>query len=108
MTDAGSESRPCAPATSRKTGTEMTRKRGAVKKITLISKPGCHLCDDARAVIAEIAAETGVEWEEVNMLDDAELTRKYAEQIPVTLIDGKQHDYWRVNPDRLRKALQTR
>ena len=78
-----------------------------MKKITLIGKPGCHLCDDARAIIAQVAAETGAEWEEINMLDDAELTAKYAEQIPVTLIDGKQHDYWRVNPQRLRKALET-
>ena len=78
-----------------------------MNKITLISKPGCHLCDDARTIISSIAVETGAEWEEVNMLESPELTAKYAEQIPVTLINGKQHDYWRVNPDRLRKALET-
>lgn len=76
-----------------------------MRRITLISKPGCHLCDDARAVIARVCEDEGVEWEEVNMLDDAELTRRYAEQIPVTLIDGRQHDYWRVDEARLRRAL---
>jgi hypothetical protein len=71
----------------------------------LIGKPGCHLCDDARAVIERVAREEGVEWEELNMLDDPELVARYAEQIPVTLVDGRQHDYWRVDENRLRKAL---
>ncbi|WP_369798813.1 MULTISPECIES: glutaredoxin family protein [unclassified Dermacoccus] len=73
--------------------------------MTLIGKPGCHLCDDARAVIERVAREEGVEWEELNMLDDPELVARYAEQIPVTLVDGRQHDYWRVDENRLRKAL---
>ncbi|MGX5692783.1 MULTISPECIES: glutaredoxin family protein [Dermacoccus] len=71
----------------------------------MIGKPGCHLCDDARAVIERVAREEGVEWEELNMLDDPELVARYAEQIPVTLVDGRQHDYWRVDENRLRKAL---
>lgn len=77
-----------------------------MKKITLIGKPGCHLCDDARAIIAQVADAEGAEWEEINMLESPELTERYAEQIPVTLIDGKQHDYWRVDPERLTKALR--
>ena len=76
-----------------------------MRRITLIGKPGCHLCDDARAVIERVAREEGVEWEELNMLDDPELVARYAEQIPVTLVDGRQHDYWRVDENRLRKAL---
>ena len=39
-------------------------------RITLIGKPGCHLCDDARAVIARVAAELGVGWEERSIADD--------------------------------------
>jgi hypothetical protein len=74
-------------------------------RITLIGKPGCHLCDDARAVIAAVAADLGVGWEERSILDDAELAEQYAEQIPVTLVDGRQHDYWRVDEARLRAAL---
>ncbi len=75
-------------------------------RITLIGKPGCHLCDQARAVIAAVAADTGVGWIEVSILDDAALHEKYAEQIPVTLVDGAQHDYWRVSEQRLRAALR--
>ncbi|GAB3450409.1 glutaredoxin family protein [Phycicoccus ginsengisoli] len=74
-------------------------------RITLIGKPGCHLCDDARVVIERVAADLGVGWREVSVLDDRELLERYAEQIPVTLVDGRQHDYWRVDEARLRAAL---
>jgi hypothetical protein len=74
-------------------------------RVTLISKPGCHLCDDARAVVAAVTAELGESFVEVNMLDDPALVERYAEMIPVTLVDGLQHDYWRVDAARLRAAL---
>jgi glutaredoxin len=75
-------------------------------KVTLLGKPGCHLCEDARAVVAEVCAELGVEWEELDITTDDALYTRWWEQIPVTLIDGKQHDFWRVDPDRLRTALR--
>ncbi|NUP65351.1 MAG: glutaredoxin family protein [Nonomuraea sp.] len=74
-------------------------------RITLLGKPGCHLCDDARAVIARVADELGVPWEEVSIDSSEELREKYWEMIPVTLIDGVQHDFWRVDEARLRAAL---
>ncbi|MGZ4614939.1 MAG: glutaredoxin family protein [Actinomycetes bacterium] len=74
-------------------------------RVTLIGKPGCHLCDEARAVVARVTAELGVDWEERSILDDPELHARYWEQIPVTLVDGQQHDFWRVSDDRLRAAL---
>ncbi len=74
-------------------------------RVTLIGKPGCHLCDEAREVIARVAADLGVGWTERSILDDAELRARYWEQIPVTLVDGRQHDYWRVDEKRLRAAL---
>ena len=74
-------------------------------RVTLIGKPGCHLCDEARAVVAAVTAELGEEYVELSILDDADLRARYAEQIPVTLVDGRQHDFWRVSPDRLRAAL---
>ncbi|RNI25168.1 glutaredoxin family protein [Flexivirga caeni] len=77
-------------------------------RITLISKPGCPLCDEARAVIERVCADTGESFTERNILDEPELLAAYAEQIPVTLVDGKQHDYWRVDEQRLRKALSRR
>ena len=76
-------------------------------RVTLYSKPGCHLCDDARAVIERVCAELGESYVELSILDDPELQRRYAEEIPVTLVDGRQHDFWRVSEERLRAALAT-
>ena len=80
--------------------------RPARPRITLIGKPGCHLCDQARAVVEEVARDTGVTWEERSILDDRELHEQYWEQIPVTLVDGRPHDFWTVSPQRLRAALE--
>jgi glutaredoxin len=78
----------------------------AVHTITLLSRPGCHLCDDARAVIARVAADLGVDWEERDITQSQQDLVAYAEMIPVTLIDGVQHDFWRVSETRLRAALR--
>lgn len=76
------------------------------KKLVLISKPGCHLCDDAREIIVEVLkAFPDVSFEEKNMLDEQELTNAYSDEIPVVLIDGKQHSFWRVDGERLSEAL---
>jgi glutaredoxin len=74
-------------------------------RVTLYSKPGCHLCDDARAVIATVCEDLGVDWVEVDITTDEELYRRWWEQIPVTFVDGRQHDFWRVDEARLRAAL---
>jgi hypothetical protein len=81
-------------------------------RLTLIGKPGCHLCDDARevvqAVIAEVQAADDaprMRLDERSILDDAALADRYAEEIPVLLIDGEVHTYWRVDPVRLKTAL---
>ncbi|RSN48935.1 MULTISPECIES: glutaredoxin family protein [Actinomadura] len=73
--------------------------------VTLLGKPGCHLCDDARAVIERVAADMGVRVEERDITASEEDTRQYWEQIPVTLINGVQHDFWRVDENRLRTAI---
>ncbi len=74
-------------------------------RVTLYSRPGCHLCDDARAVIAATCAELGEDYVEISIDDDPALQRRFAEEIPVTFVDGRQHDFWRVDPVRLRRAL---
>ncbi|MFI6906740.1 glutaredoxin family protein [Nonomuraea sp. NPDC050394] len=76
-------------------------------EITLYGRQGCHLCDDARATIAKVAAELGVRWTEVDIDSSAELREKYNDMIPVTLVDGVQHDFWRVSEERLRAALES-
>jgi glutaredoxin len=73
--------------------------------ITLLSRPGCHLCDEARTVIARVAADLGVPWEERDITQSERDLQDYWEMIPVTLINGVQHDFWHVSEQRLRAAL---
>ena len=80
--------------------------------ITLIGKPGCHLCDAARetidTVVKQLEAEAsapGITVEELSIFDDPALLARYADEIPVVLINGRVHNIWRVDPDRLRAAL---
>ena len=75
-------------------------------RVVLIGKPGCHLCDEARAVIRRVTEDLGETFEERSIDDDAQLRAQYAEQIPVTLVDGRRHDFWRVDETRLRAALR--
>jgi len=75
-------------------------------RITLLARPGCHLCDDARAVIARVAAEFGTGWDERDITQSPDDMREYWDKIPVTFVDGVQHDFWRVSEDRLRAALR--
>jgi hypothetical protein len=74
-------------------------------RVTLLSRPGCHLCDEARSVIAKVAADLGVGWTERDVTGSPQDLARYAQMIPVTLVDGVQHDFWRVSEDRLRAAL---
>lgn len=74
-------------------------------RVVLYSKPGCHLCDDAREVVAAVCAELGESFDEVDITTSEGLTREFGELIPVTFVDGEQHDFWRVDPARLRAAL---
>ena len=74
-------------------------------RVEVLTKPGCHLCADAVAVIASVCAELGVQWRERDISGDPEAMDTYGEQIPVTFVDGRQHDFWRVDETRLRAAL---
>ncbi|RFA23637.1 glutaredoxin family protein [Subtercola boreus] len=81
-------------------------------ELTLVSKPGCHLCDDARTVIADVVGALGardgapeVVVTEVSIFDDQALYDEHVEDIPVVLINGRVHTFWRVDPDRLTAAL---
>ncbi len=78
-----------------------------MNRVRLLSKPGCHLCDDARAVVEAVCAELGESFDETDITRDESLMQRFGDQIPVTFVDGVQHDFWRVDPVRLRAALQT-
>ena len=77
-------------------------------RVRLLTKPGCHLCDDARAVISAVCEELGETFDEVDIRGDTLLMSEFGEQIPVTFVDGRQHDFWRADADRLRCALGRR
>lgn len=74
-------------------------------RVVLYSRPGCHLCDDARDVVAAVCDERGVRWVEVDISDDSRLVREFGDQVPVTFVDGHQHDFWRADAARLHAAL---
>ena len=78
---------------------------GPPVRVTLVGRPGCHLCDAARVVVAAVTADLGVGWVELSIDDDPDLHARYADQIPVTIVDGVQHDFWRVSEPRLRATL---
>lgn len=80
-------------------------------RLTLLGKPGCHLCDQARDAVTEVlgrlgAAASQVTVEELSILDDPELNSRYWDEIPVVLINGRVHTVWRVDTDRLAIALE--
>lgn len=140
-------------------------------QVTLLSKPGCHLCDTARETTLQVIERENtrhtnpttqptphkhahpkpgdqqpgtpqthpaqrklqnsktlralrnldglhsvfrvrtkhgprIKFTEVNILEDAQLANKYAEDIPVLLIDGKRHAFWKIDPERLARALR--
>jgi glutaredoxin len=77
----------------------------STSRITLYTRPGCHLCDDARVVVERVCADLGESFEEVDITTDDDLADRFGEDVPVTFVDGRQHDFWRVDENRLRAAL---
>ena len=76
-------------------------------RVTLYSRAGCHLCDEARVVVARVCADLGETFEEVDIDADDALRERFTDEVPVTFVDGRQHDFWRVSEQRLRAALIT-
>lgn len=76
-----------------------------MSRLTLITRPGCHLCDVAKEAMNRVAADTGEDWVELNVESDIGLEREYGDRVPVILLDGREHGYWRVEEERLRRDL---
>ena len=74
-------------------------------RVTLYSRRGCHLCDEARQVVARVCDDLGESFEEVDIDSDGDLADRFGDEVPVTFVDGRQHDFWRVDEARLRAAL---
>ena len=77
-------------------------------RVLLLSRPGCHLCDDAREVVARVTTELGERFVERDITVDPGLLAEHGESIPVVFVDGVQVDFWRVSEPRLRAALAHR
>jgi hypothetical protein len=74
-------------------------------EIVLVTKRQCHLCEEARDVVARVASEAGLGWSERSIDDDGGLRERFAEEVPVVLVDGIQRDFWRIDEARLRRTV---
>lgn len=75
-------------------------------RVVLITTSNCHLCDNARLILAKVCDELGETWDELSILENPQLADQYFESIPVVMVDGKIHDKWRVDEARLRSVLR--
>lgn len=73
--------------------------------LVLVTRPNCHLCEDARDTVSRVAADLGVSWREESIGDHAELLERFSEEVPVLLLDGIQRDFWTIDEARLRRLL---
>lgn len=76
-------------------------------RVTLLTRTPCHLCDAARAIVADVCGRTGHAWQEVDVDSEPELRAEYGDQVPVVLVDGEQLSSFTVPSDVLRDALRT-
>jgi glutaredoxin len=74
--------------------------------VTIYSRHGCHLCENAESTLESLREELNFEIEVIYIEDDAELIRLYSDQVPVIHIDGQHHDFYKVDPTRFRSSLE--
>ena len=89
----------------------MDRPPTLTDRVVLFTRPGCHLCDDARAVVASVCEAAGETWREVDIdagPDSATLRDRYGDYVPVVEVDGVQMGFWQVDGDRLARRLAGR
>lgn len=74
-------------------------------RVTLYTRVGCHLCEDARDILLRVRARIPFEYEECEITSDEHLLERYQTKIPVVLIDGVERFWYRVNEQRLIREL---
>lgn len=74
-------------------------------RVVVYVRQECHLCDVAVAVVTEVCDQTQSTWVTIDIDENASLRTAFTDQVPVTFVDGKQHDFWRVDARRLSAAL---
>ena len=75
--------------------------------ITIYSRQGCHLCNDAQKTLESMREELKFEIEVIDIDEDPEFVKLYSDQVPVIHIDGIHHDFYKVDPLRFRSSLET-
>lgn len=78
----------------------------ATPRVVLLTKTNCHLCEEARNAVGRVTAALGLEWTEELVDNQPDLRERYAEEIPVVLVDGIQRDFWKIDEARLERTLQ--
>ena len=73
--------------------------------VTLVTRSGCHLCEDAEALLRRLSGEVGFGYTEIDVDADPARQAEYSDRVPVILIDGWEHGYWRVEEARFRAAV---
>jgi hypothetical protein len=76
-------------------------------RVVLVGREGCHLCEEAREVVAAVCAALGELWTEVDVDTDPAWQQRWSDLVPVVLVDGEEHARWRVDPASLRRALRS-
>ncbi len=74
-------------------------------RLTLYSRPGCHLCDDMKAIVERVAQTIPITLEEIDISTDPELEARYGLEIPVLLVEGKKAAKYRIAEEDLRRLL---
>lgn len=75
-------------------------------RVVLVTRVGCHLCDDARAVVADVCASTGVSWVEQDVDSQPDLRDRFTDLVPVVLVDGEEQARYVVDARRLARSLR--
>ena len=84
----------------------MSAPRGADSaRVVVYTRPGCHLCEEAEYLVGDVCTASGDSYDFIDITGDADLERRFTDEVPVIFVDGKQHDFWRVDVERLRNAL---
>jgi glutaredoxin len=83
----------------------MVEAEGMQHEVTLLVRADCQACVVAREDVARICAELNVAWRASDVDADPELRAEYGDRVPVILVDGREHGFWRVQEQRLRAAL---
>jgi glutaredoxin len=78
----------------------------AIPDVVLLTKADCHLCTEARAAVERVTTSLGVPWAEQTIDGNQELQERFAEEIPVVLVDGIQRDFWKIDEERLTRTLK--